>query len=133
MTVHVCRDLVLGNNGAATGSYDTMWALMVFMQGVLGYTPESQRGNLVPPTNGDTTITYFTYSGGSTLTPYSSSIISLHSASCYITSSGPHTLVQFSTDTVNLLSAAYPVNCLRVLALGLGRKALVRSVRAVGT
>src|SRR5579863_1469825 len=110
MTVHVCRDLVLGNNGAATGSYDTMWALMVFMQGVLGYTPESQRGNLVPPTNGDTTITYFTYSGGSTFTPYSSSIISLHSASCYITSSGPHTLVQFSTDTVNLLSAAYPVN-----------------------
>lgn len=110
MTLHICRDLVLGvGAGAATGSYDTMWALTVFMQGVLGYQAQSQRGNLVAPSYVDFTVNYFSYSGGSTLTQVSSSIISIHSASCFITASGGHTLLQFSTDTVNLLSAAYPV------------------------
>lgn len=109
MTVHICRDLILGKGGAATGSYDSLWAISVFLQGVLGYTVQSSGGTLVPPTYSDLTIPYYSWNG-STFTQISSSIISFNSASCFVTASGPHVLVQFSTDVVNLLAAAYPTN-----------------------
>ena len=110
MTIHSCRDLAIGGTaGAATGSYDTMWAVSVFLQGVLGYTVQSYGGNFGPPSYRDLTITYYSASISSfTLTPYSSSIISFNSGTCFVTASGGHTLIQFSKDVVNLLSAAYP-------------------------
>ena len=50
MTVHCCRDLVVGS----TGSYSSMYALACFMQGVLGFTQVGASGrnewiqNLLP-------------------------------------------------------------------------------------
>jgi hypothetical protein len=110
MTIHACRDLLIGGyRGWASGTYDTMWAISVFLQGVLGYTVSASFGTVPPPTYSDYTINYYNWNGSS-FSVVSSSIISINSGSCWVTSSGGHTLLQFSTDVVNLLAAAYPTN-----------------------
>jgi len=87
-----------------------MWALSVFLQGVLGYVTLSAAGAPQPPGYADFSVAYYSASiSPFSLTQVSSSIVSIHTPSCFVTSSGTHTLLQFSTDVVNLQKAAYPV------------------------
>ena len=112
MTIHSCRDLVIGGTGGfATGSLDTMWAASIFLQGVCNHVFESTAGAIAPPAYADLVITYYSATLGTpnTFAAISSSIVSMYSASCSLSGSGSTTLLQFSTDMVNLMSAAYPV------------------------
>lgn len=110
MTIHVCRDLVLGGTRQlATSSYDTMWALAAFLKGVVGYTTQSFTGSALPSLTGSQSINYDSWNG-SVFTTLSSSIIPERTPSCFISGSGAHTLLVFSRDTVNLMSAAFPTN-----------------------
>jgi hypothetical protein len=110
MTIHACRDLVLGGSRQlATGSYDTMWALAVFLKGVVGYTTQSSAGSLLPNLNPSQTINYDSWNG-SAFSTVSSSIIPESTPCCFISGSGGHTLLRFSQDMVNLMSAAFPTN-----------------------
>jgi len=91
MTVHACRDLQLGPY--SSGSYDTMWAVNAFMQGVVGYVFTSSAGNIPPPPYNDLVVTY---------PGPSSSIVSIHSASCLVTSSAGAPCLVFSQQAFNL-------------------------------
>ncbi len=77
MTIHACRDLRLGGFlGYSSGSYDTMWALNAFMQGVLLYKYQSSAGNIPPPAYAAFTASY---------PGPSSSYVTLNQGSCIIT------------------------------------------------
>lgn len=107
MTIHVCRDLILGGfRGMATGSYDSMSALSIFLQSILNYTTQSVGGSSLPNLDPKTTISY--YSGSGPFTVVSSSIIPGGTACAFISSSGGHTLLKFSKDMINLSAAATP-------------------------
>lgn len=111
MATHVCRDLVIGGTNCwASGSTDSMWALSVFLQGVLGYVTLSAAGAPQPPGYADFSVAYYSASiSPFSLTQVSSSVVSITKPSCLVSASGGHTLLRFSTDTIDLQKAAYPV------------------------
>lgn len=101
-----------------------MWALSVFMQGVLNYRFQSAAGNEQLPVIADLVIPYYSMSFSPSvppnpvpansgnawvLTQISSSTIPFSAVSCLLSSSGSSTLLQFSSDVVNFMAAAYPV------------------------
>ena len=100
MTVHSCRNLNLGGTGGySSGSYDTMWALNAFMQGVLLYTFQSSAGNIPPPAYNVFTASY---------PGPSSSYITLNQGACIIpgtTGSVGQAAVIISKDAFNLSTA----------------------------
>lgn len=117
MTIHACRDLFLGSGtiattiGGVTGAYNSMHALSVFLQGVLGYTFHSSAGNGVPPTGSSLTFGYYEWLGGSSYNLLSQSVWPYRSASIHIgMGPGKENWVKLPLDMVNLMSAAYPVN-----------------------
>lgn len=117
MTIHLCRDIQLGGAlGGLTSSYDSMWTVMVFLQGALGYKFSSSAGNptLIPPAYADTVVPYYsaTQTGPNswTFAQHSSSILNLTNGSCFINlGADKENFVQFSTDVLNLSAAAYPI------------------------
>lgn len=117
MTVHICRDVLLGGTlGGQTSSYDSFWTVGIFLQGVLGFTVASSAGAaaLIPPPYADTTVPYFsaTQTGPNswTFAQVSSSILNRTTGSCFINlGTGKEMYVQFSPDVMNLSAAAYPI------------------------
>lgn len=115
MTVHICRDILLGGTaGGLTSSYDSMWTVAVFLQGILGFTTHSTAGLLTPPAYQDRIVPYYsaTQTGPNswTFAEVSSSIVNRTTGSCFINLGvGKEMYVQFSTDVLNLSAAAYPV------------------------
>ena len=111
MTVHACRDLVIGGAKCwASGATDSMWALSAFLQGVLGYVTLSSAGAPQPPGYADFSVAYYSASiSPFSLTQVSSSVVSIRNPSCFVSASGGHTLLKFSTDALDLQKAAYPV------------------------